>query len=130
MQNQIKNEIRDIISGKGQVRYGTIIQAATNHLGKGSPSSPKAEVSKQVREQETKSLEEFISQNHLWISNIDFSSYVSEGAEQRVYLKDENHVLKLNDEIYYSTWKDYFSIYCFTITFFQILPMNFWALQK
>jgi hypothetical protein len=108
MQNQIKNEIRDIISGKSQVRYGSTIQAAASHLGKGSPSSPKAEVSKQVREQETKSLEEFISQNHLWISNIDFSSYVSEGAEQRVYLKDENHVLKLNDAIYYSTWKDYF----------------------
>jgi hypothetical protein len=108
MQNQIKNEIRDIISGKGQVRYGTIIQAATNHLGKGSPSSPKTEVSKQIREPETKSLEEFIFQNYLWIENIDFSSYVSEGAEQRVYLKDENHVLKLNDAIYYSTWKDYF----------------------
>ncbi|MDP2336255.1 MAG: hypothetical protein Q8N05_07355 [Bacteroidota bacterium] len=39
---------------------------------------------------------------------MDFSQYVSEGAEQRVFLKDSDHVLKLNDAIYYSHWKDYF----------------------
>lgn len=33
---------------------------------------------------------------------------MSEGAEQRVFLKDSEHVLKLNDAIYYSSWKDYF----------------------
>jgi hypothetical protein len=33
---------------------------------------------------------------------------VSEGAEQRVYLKDTRHVIKLNDAIYYSCWLDYF----------------------
>jgi hypothetical protein len=32
---------------------------------------------------------------------------VSEGAEQRVYLKDPEHVLKLNDAIYFETWRDY-----------------------
>lgn len=41
------------------------------------------------------------------IDNIDFSQYVSEGAEQKVYLKDSEHVLKLNDAIYYNSWKDY-----------------------
>ena len=39
---------------------------------------------------------------------MDFSQYVSEGAEQKVYLKDEEHVLKLNDTIYYKSWQDYF----------------------
>ena len=52
-------------------------------------------------------LEEFITKKNLWISDIDFSQYVSEGAEQRVFLKDGEHVLKLNDSIYYSTWKEY-----------------------
>lgn len=42
------------------------------------------------------------------IQSIDFSQYASEGAEQRVYLKDSNHVLKLNDAIYYTSWADYF----------------------
>ena len=32
---------------------------------------------------------------------------MSEGAEQKVYLKDSEHVLKLNDAIYYNSWKDY-----------------------
>jgi len=40
--------------------------------------------------------------------DIDFSQYVSEGAEQKVYLKDSQHVIKLNDAIYYTSWVDYF----------------------
>ena len=43
----------------------------------------------------------------LWVA-IDLSQYVSEGAEQKVYLKDTENVLKLNDAIYYNSWKDYF----------------------
>jgi len=39
--------------------------------------------------------------------DIDLSQYVSEGAEQKVYLKDTENVLKLNDSIYYNSWKDY-----------------------
>lgn len=50
----------------------------------------------------------FIESNRLWVHDIDFSQYVSEGAEQKVYLKDNKHVLKLNDSIYYNSWADYF----------------------
>jgi len=32
---------------------------------------------------------------------------VSEGAEQKVYLNGPDHVLKLNDAIYFETWRDY-----------------------
>jgi len=49
----------------------------------------------------------YITEKNLWIRDIDFSQYVSEGAEQKVYLKDSEHVLKLNDSIYYNSWKDY-----------------------
>jgi len=42
------------------------------------------------------------------IQSIDFSQYVSEGAQQQVYLKDSNHVLKLNDAIHYTSWAEYF----------------------
>lgn len=108
MLSQIKNEIRAIISGKGQVRYGAAIQAAAGYLGKSEETSPKSKDSKQIRKQETKSLEEFIFKTNLWIKDIDFSNYVSEGAEQRVFLKDSRHVLKLNDAVYYSSWRDYF----------------------
>ncbi|GAB2485446.1 putative polyvalent protein kinase domain-containing protein [Algoriphagus taiwanensis] len=108
MQNHLKDEIRAIISGKGQVRHGAAIQAAASYLSYGQATSPKSQISKQVQEQEAKDLEKYISEKHLWISEIDFSKYVSEGAEQRVFLKDEESVIKLNDGIYYSSWRDYF----------------------
>jgi hypothetical protein len=41
------------------------------------------------------------------VSDIDLNNYISEGAEQKVYLKDGKSVLKLNDGIYYSSWIDY-----------------------
>lgn len=108
MQNHLKNELHNIISGKSPVSFGTIIQTVASYLNDGSQSGIEIENSKQVREKETKRLEHFVSKNNLWINDLDFSQYVSEGAEQRVYLKDSNHVLKLNDAIYYSYWLDYF----------------------
>lgn len=108
MQTQLKNELQNIISGKSEVSYGAPIQAITRYLNDGSQTGIRTENSKQIREQETKRLERFIAENGLWINSIDFSQYVSEGAEQKVYLKDSDHVLKLNDAIYYSFWLDYF----------------------
>jgi hypothetical protein len=108
MQKHLKNELHNIISGKSQVSFGAIIQTIASYLDNGSQSSHEIKSSKQIRQQETKKLESFVSERNLWIKDIDFSQYVSEGAEQRVYLKDSDHVLKLNDAIYYSFWTDYF----------------------
>lgn len=108
MQYQLKDEIRAIISGKGEVRHGTAIQAASDYLGNGPQASPKTQVPKHIREQETKKLEEFVSEGNLWVEDINFSNFISQGAEQRVFLKDFDRVIKLNDAIYYSSWKDYF----------------------
>lgn len=108
MQKHLKNELHNIISGKSKVGFGAIIQTIASYLDNGSQSSEKTESSKQIREQETKKLEGFVTERNLWINDIDFYQYVSEGAEQRVYLKDSDHVLKLNDAIYYSYWTDYF----------------------
>jgi len=108
VQRDLKNELLNIISGKVQVRFGEIIQTITGYLGNGTRTSAKTEDTKQIREQEEANLERFISEHKLWVNHVDFSQYVSEGAEQRVYLKDSEYVLKLNDAIYYSSWKDYF----------------------
>lgn len=108
MQNRLKHELHDLISGKSQVRFGGTIQSITSYLSDGNQTGSETEGTKQIREQEKKRLEKFISENNLWVDTIDFTQYVSEGAEQRVYLKDSEHVLKLNDAIYYSSWKEYF----------------------
>ncbi len=99
MQTQIKRELYDVISGKNQVRFGATIQAVTSYLSESTQSGSKIENPKYFKE-EAKRLETFITNNNLWINDIDLTQYVSEGAEQKVYLKNSDHVLKLNDGIY------------------------------
>jgi hypothetical protein len=78
-----KHELHNIISGKSQVSHGAAIQAITGYLDDGTQPSFEVEKSKQVREEETKKLINFITEQNLWIGEIDFSQYVSEGAEQQ-----------------------------------------------
>lgn len=118
MQNHLKNELRYVISGKSQVSHGAVIQAIAGYLADGTQAGPKAEIAKQERVEEARKLTAYISQHELWITDIDFTQYVSEGAEQRVFLKDAAHVIKLNDAIYYSCWKDYFHNLLFHNFFF------------
>jgi hypothetical protein len=66
-----------------------------------------AEEYKQNKQQERESLIQFANQENLWLANINVENYVSQGAEQKVYLKDGASVLKLNDAIYYASWIDY-----------------------
>ncbi|MBD3584026.1 putative polyvalent protein kinase domain-containing protein [Flavobacterium selenitireducens] len=104
----MKYELYNVISGKSQVRFGAIIQTIAGYIGDGTQTSGAIENAKQLKEQETKRLEYFATEKEFWINDIDFTQYVSEGAEQKVYLKDSDHVLKLNDAIYYNSWRDYF----------------------
>ncbi|WP_394759128.1 hypothetical protein [Flavobacterium sp.] len=106
MKNHLKNELHNVISGKSQVSFGTVIQSIASYLSNGAQTSSIVEDEKHYKKQETKRLEDYIFEKKLWI-NIDLSQYVSEGAEQKVYLKDAENVLKLNDAIYYNSWKDY-----------------------
>jgi len=106
MKNHLKNELHNVLSGKSQISFGTIIQTIASYLKDGAQTSAFIESEKHYKKQETKRLENYISEKSLWI-NIDLSQYVSEGAEQKVYLKDTENVLKLNDSIYYNSWKDY-----------------------
>ena len=108
MQNRLKYELHNILSGKSEVRFGTIIQTIACYLKNGETTSGAIENKKHLKSEETERLENYITKNNLWVEDIDLSQYVSEGAEQKVYLKDSENVLKLNDSIYYTSWKDYF----------------------
>lgn len=104
----MKNELRNVLSGKSKVRFGETIQAISSYVRKSTETSTTIKDTKLFRKQEEQVLEKFISENNLWLNDIDFSKYVSEGAEQKVYLKDSQFVIKLNDAIYYTSWTDYF----------------------
>ncbi len=108
MQNTLRDELRNVISGKSQVRHGKAIQAIAHYLEIGTSTSANPEEDEQIRSQEKERLEQYISEHQLWLIDLDLSNYVSEGAEQKVYLKDSENVFKLNDAIYYRSWVDYF----------------------
>jgi len=102
------NEIQHILSGTSQVKHYYLIQTTCSYL-KGSQGASAMDKNQQQRkEEETKRLIQFVNDNNLWADNINIELYISEGAEQKVYLKDSSTVLKLNDSIYYATWIDYF----------------------
>ncbi len=85
-----------------------------------------AEGKHQNKSKETEKLITFAVKNNLFYDDIEKGKYVSEGAEQKVYIKDEQYVLKLNDAIYYASWEDYFlnlmlHNYFFADTSYQLL---------
>ncbi len=108
MNTSLKNELRNILSGKITNGDGSSIQSIARYLRDGIGAGRENKEEKLFKKQEEASLIQFIELQKLWIKYIDFSQYVSEGAEQKVYLKDSKHVLKLNDSIYYNCWLDYF----------------------
>lgn len=106
--DQLKHELQNILSGKGQVSHGTFIQTIARYLRAGTPTGPMAQEDQHHRRKEAEKLTAYIEQHNYWVKNINFSDFISEGAEQRVFIKDEKHVYKLNDTIYYASWVDYF----------------------
>ena len=77
--NHLKNEIRNVLSGKSKVRFGATIQTIASYISNGAQTSAIIEREEQSKSKEAKKLEEYISENNLWVS-IDFTQYVSEGA--------------------------------------------------
>jgi len=104
----IKYELQNILSGKSGGSYDATIQAITRHLRTGQRTSPVAEKKHQNKEKEKKQLINFAKNNNLFLDTISKENYISEGSEQKVYIKDDRRVFKLNDAIYYASWEDYF----------------------
>ena len=105
----VKDELQHIIQGKSNSGERTLIQTITSYLGASQNTSQVVENDKHHKQEETKKLIEYCEINNLFQNNkIDINSFISEGAEQKVYIKNDKFVYKLNDGIYYSTWYDYF----------------------
>lgn len=105
----VKDELQHIIQGKSKNSQRTLIQTIASYLGASQTASTMAKSDKRYKQEETKSIIEYCYQNNLWADDkVDFDLFISEGAEQKVYIKNEKTVYKLNDSIYYSTWQDYF----------------------
>jgi Serine/Threonine/Tyrosine Kinase found in polyvalent proteins len=122
----MKHELQYIISGTRQVKHGATIQAIASYLRNGKSPSDLAKKSISFKKQEESLIEQFATTNKLWIVTVNIENFVSSGAEQLVYLKNDRIVIKLNDSIYYETWEDYFNNlllnnYFFPDTAYQLL---------
>ena len=129
----MKDEIKHIISGTSKNSEGTIIQTIASFLRRSETSSGLVKEDKYFKKEETKNLIDFIAENNLWYPNINLQNYISEGAEQKVYIKSDESVLKLNDAIYYLSWLDYFQNlllhnYFFPDTSYKLL--GFYTMDK
>lgn len=127
--NPLKYELQNILFGKNQDSKGDLIQTITRHLGAGPSTGPMAQGSQQDKRKETEKLKAYVNKHGLWVDTLDFSDFISEGAEQRVFIKDEKHVYKLNDSIYYASWVDYFhnlqlNNFFFPDTVYQLLGFH------
>ncbi|WKN46302.1 hypothetical protein [Tunicatimonas pelagia] len=123
-----KYELQTILSGKSGYSYDALIQTVARYLRTGQRASPMAEEKHQSKGQETEKLINFAKENNLFYNDIEEDQYISEGAEQKVYIKNEQYVLKLNDAIYYASWEDYFfnlilHNYFFADTAYQLLGL-------
>ena len=104
----IKDEIQNILYGKSGNSQKTLIRTVADYLRASERASTLVKKDKQYKQEETKKLIEFCNQNNLWVNEkVNFDLFVSEGAEQKVYIKNNTTVFKLNDAIYYESWEDY-----------------------
>ncbi len=87
MNNHIKHELQHILRGESQVSHGKLVQTIASYLRGSQETSTMAKGSKQFKQQETKELIKYINTHQLWNCNIDFDLFLSEGAEQRVYIQ-------------------------------------------
>lgn len=126
----MNDEIQHILSGKSQVKHGSFIQTIISYLRRCEETSTLVKEDKHFKEKETKSLEKYIDDKNLWIENINLENYISQGAEQKVYLKDKKSVLKLNDSIYYTSWSDYFKNLLLNNYFFPDTAYNLLGFHK
>jgi hypothetical protein len=105
----VKHELQSIISGVGNHAATNLISAAAHHLRKSQETSRVSQEPEFTKEKEAEKLISWINQNRLWFTDHDESRFIASGAEQRVYLhQDERYVYKLNDSIFYQFWADYF----------------------
>jgi hypothetical protein len=104
----VKNELQNIISGKVSQSQSHSIQAAKTYIGNYTQSGSEFKSSKPGKAEEERALREYASINKLFINKEDLGTFITEGAEQKVFYKEnETTLYKIADAVFYITWIDY-----------------------
>ena len=111
--NELQKNIKHIIQGSiinGQNNYLT---SAPNFLS--SSFKTNTTITKNFQEQssikkeQAQQLIEFITTTKKWLHELSNTlQYLTQGGEAKIYFaEDAQHVIKLNDAVYYNTWLDF-----------------------
>lgn len=122
-----KAEITALLAGERAPQPGTNLQTATRIAARSQSASEAAkgpepinrkertQYNKKVKPLEEKALIAWAKENNLWTEETDFNKqysrrYIDEGAEQKVYLKEDGRrVSKVNTGHFHGTWLDFFN---------------------
>jgi len=110
-----KNKIKDIISGTHINWQSNHCTATRNYLCRsfkpGTTVKKEFERNQLIKKEQASILIKYIDDHLLWIDKPPQADrLLTIGGEAEVYLNnDQQHVVKLNDAIYYSTWLDFFN---------------------
>lgn len=106
----VKDELQDFIFGDEQTGPGSPLKKAQTFLRRYAQASISVEKQQRFKDKETTALITFAEEQDLFFDySIDPNSFISEGAEQKVYRFDDTHVLKTNQGVFYESWLDYFN---------------------
>jgi hypothetical protein len=85
----VKHELQSIVSGIGNHAATNLICAAAHYLRESKETSRISQESELTKEKEAEKLISWINQNRLWFTTHDESRFIASGAEQRVYLHQD-----------------------------------------
>ncbi len=76
----MRDDIQYILSGKSQVKHHNLIQTTCSYLKRSQGTSSMVKDQQQHKEEETKTLIQFVNKNNLWADSINIDLYISQGA--------------------------------------------------
>jgi hypothetical protein len=120
-----KQHISSILAEQREKEHETTLEAATHIAARSQATSEAAKgreplnrkerswFNQQVKPLEETALKAWAKETNLWIDDDQVKEiakrYIDEGAEQKVYLKEDGRsVLKINTGIFHGTWLDFF----------------------
>jgi hypothetical protein len=92
----LKNELKNFLSGAGKTESKNLIYAIAGYLATGKKAGEKTEISKLTKQEETKLITEYLSTHQHPNIEVDESRYLTEGAEQKIYLSNDGNTASQN----------------------------------
>jgi len=127
---QIKYELQSIIIGNGQDGSTSKLEKVHSFLRTNAQTGAEFENKERLKSEEESLLIAFaIDGDLIYSGDISEDTFISEGAEQKVYRFDNHSVIKLNGSIFYEYWFDYFNSILIHNYFFKSTSYRFFGFK-